>query len=431
MIGAGSMGGMMSLLFAELGLNVSAYDPSDENAQALLNVVGDKTVENVRPYLEAGDIFLDASNENWLNTERRQAICNPLKVHYIGAGVSGGYQSARHGPSISPGGDNEGLDKIMPLLKRAAAKDSEGRACVAKVGPGGSGHYTKCVHNFIEQGLMSTLCEVWGIMTKCLELSYEEVGSIFEQWNSDGPLLTFAENKIQQTITPMSLRKSRIKLSKTLTKQGTGIWGTQEATRLHVPAPTIMSAHIFRIASADAAQRLNIQESLTKEFPVETIPFTSKKDKKTFIDDLQTATFAAFLMSFVQGLDLLSHASAENKWSIDFASIIQIWRAGCIIQSDHISDLLEQVYKNSPSETNLLINRSIAQTLSESFPALKRVVLKSIGANAHIPSLSASLEYIKYMGSTDLPTQFMEAELDYFGRHMFDFKSARPGKPVT
>ena len=227
MIGAGSMGGMMSLLFAELGITVFVYDPSDENSQALLKhakeaklddkigiqkdyeslckslgspkvfifslphgIVEDKTVENLRPHLEAGDIILDASNENWLNTERRQAICTPLNVHYIGAGVSGGYQSARHGPSISPGGDNEGLDKIMPLLKKAAAKDFQGRACVAKIGPGGSGHYTKCVHNFIEQGLMSTLCEVWGIMTKCLKLSYEEVGSIFEQWNSDGPLVS-------------------------------------------------------------------------------------------------------------------------------------------------------------------------------------------------------------------------------------------------
>ena len=217
----------MSLLFAELGLDVSIFDPSEENVHSLYKHAkeanlgdrinnyknyeslckslgspkvfifslphgdaGDKTVENLRPFLEAGDIIVDASNENWLNTQRRQAVCDPLRVHYIGAGVSGGYQSARHGPSISPGGDNEGLDKIMPLLKRAAAKDSQGRACVAKVGPGGSGHYTKCVHNFIEQGLMSTLCEIWGIMTKSLDLSYEEVGSIFEQWNSDGPLVS-------------------------------------------------------------------------------------------------------------------------------------------------------------------------------------------------------------------------------------------------
>ena len=164
---------------------------------------------------------------------------------------------------------------------------------------------------------------------------------------------------------------------------------------------------------------------------MEKIPISSKEDKQAMIDDLQMASFAAFLMSFIQGLDLLSHASTENKWSINFSSIIQIWRAGCIIQSDHISDLLEEVYKTDPSEANLLTNRKIAKVLSDCIPALKRVVLKSISANARVPSLSASLEYIKYMGSTDLPTQFMEAELDYFGRHMFDFKNAGPGKPVT
>ena len=171
---------MMSLLFAELGVEVNFYDPSSENSDALLKhakesklgdrvysrkdyaslcdslgspkvfvfslphgTVGDSTVESLHPYLQAGDVILDASNEYYENTERRQKILGPDGIHYIGMGVSGGYQSARHGPSISPGGDDKGLDLILPFLEIVAAKDAQGRPCVKKMGPGGSGHYVK------------------------------------------------------------------------------------------------------------------------------------------------------------------------------------------------------------------------------------------------------------------------------------------------
>ena len=220
------MGGMMSLLFAEIGVEVNFYDPSPENSDALLKhakeakleervksqkdyaalceslgspkvfvfslphgEVGDKTVESLHPFLQAGDVIMDASNEHYQNTERRQKILGPDGIHYVGMGVSGGYQSARHGPSISPGGSDHALDLVLPFLQLAAAKDVQGRPCVQKIGPGGSGHYVKMVHNGIEHGMMSALCEVWGLMHRSLDMSYEEIASVFDAWKSDGPLV--------------------------------------------------------------------------------------------------------------------------------------------------------------------------------------------------------------------------------------------------
>jgi 6-phosphogluconate dehydrogenase len=225
MIGTGSMGGMMSLLFAEYGVEVHFHDPSEEHVHVLLDHakdikldnkivhqkdyeelcqsldkpkvfvfsiphggVADKTIDGLEPYLEKGDLLMDASNEHWENTERRQKRLQGAGIHFIGMGVSGGYQSARHGPSISPGGSKEALDLAIPFLRKVAAKDKQGRPCTAEVGPGGSGHYVKMVHNGIEQGMMSILCEVWGIMTKQLRMGYEEVANVFEQWNTSGPL---------------------------------------------------------------------------------------------------------------------------------------------------------------------------------------------------------------------------------------------------
>ena len=221
---------MLSLLFAEKGVEVYFYDPSEENVRTLQEnakeakvhdkikhrsdyrelcesldtpkvfvfsvphgETGDQTLDGLQEYLEKGDIIMDASNESWRKTERRQERLEPHGVHYIGMGVSGGYQSARHGPSISPGGSSEALDKVLPFLQNIAAKDKQGRPCVAKLGPGGCGHYVKMVHNGIEEGMLSTLCEAWFIMNSCLNMGYEEIANVFEDWNKSGPLVrTFA-----------------------------------------------------------------------------------------------------------------------------------------------------------------------------------------------------------------------------------------------
>lgn len=150
---------------------------------------GDAVVKQLEPYLAAGDIVIDGSNENFLVTERRQALLRPVGASYVGMGVSGGFQGARQGPSLMPSGDDWALDALMPLLSKIAAKDEQGRACVTHVGPGGSGHYVKMVHNGIEHGVMSALCETWGLMDQCLKMSGDEIGDVFDQWNSEGPLV--------------------------------------------------------------------------------------------------------------------------------------------------------------------------------------------------------------------------------------------------
>ncbi|MCJ1402196.1 hypothetical protein MMC11_005416 [Xylographa trunciseda] len=475
MVGAGSMGGMMSLLFAELGTEVVVYDPSEENVKALMKKakdtglehqlssekdyeslckalpspkvfvfslphgsVGDKTVESLKPFLKSGDFIFDASNEYYASTERRQKVCEPLGVNFIGSGVSGGYQSARHGPSMSPGGNKEAVEKMLPFLRKAAAKDSQGRPCVAWMGEGGAGHYVKMVHNGIEQGMMSALCETWGIMTQCLGMKYEEIAEVFEEWDTKGELiknfLVSIGSDICRTKDPKDssyvLDRVKDKVVQDVDEtEGTGTWTIEEGSRLHVSIPTITAAHMFRLSSADAAQRIHVHKSLEGHIKVGKI---NVPNKTAFIEDLRKATYAAFLMAFVQGLDLLEHINQEKKWNLDFSSIISIWRGGCIIQSDHISDLLSKVYEHHQHiHGNLLTVHEVGHELLKCYPSLKNVVLKAVEADAHVPSLSASLSYFRYSGDVNLPTQFMEAELDYFGNHMFDLKGAGAGKPVT
>ena len=227
MIGCGSMGGGMALLFAEKGLKVSLQDPSSEAMNGIIfqaeelgfgsrisahkdykslcasldspkvlffslphGRVGDTVFEGLLPYLDKGDIIIDAGNEHWRNTERRQGKAVLRGIRYIGMGVSGGYQAARRGPSMCPGSDDESLDLVLPLLRKAAAKDAKGNPCVAKAGLGGSGHYVKMLHNGIEHGMMCAVSEAWNIMIKGLKMSYDEVAQEFKRWNTGGELVS-------------------------------------------------------------------------------------------------------------------------------------------------------------------------------------------------------------------------------------------------
>lgn len=215
--------------------------------------------------------------------------------------------------------------------------------------------------------------------------------------------------------------------------EGTGVWSNMESVRVHVPAPTLAAAHFIRIASADRAQRLHVKHALGRSFPPEKLHLADDKERHAFLEDLRLATYVACLASFVQGMNVIDVVDRQNKWYIDFATVIQVWRAGCIIQADYIGDMLEEIWKTDgkAADRNLLYNERVAHELKNGFASLRKVVAKGVESNAVVPSLSATLEYLKFSADAVLPTKFYEAELDYFGKHMFDLTSEPAGKPVT
>lgn len=483
MIGCGSMGGGMALLFAEDGVNVSLSDPSEAAMDAVIEKaeqqgctgkvqkykdyaslcsplslprllvfslphggVGDKVMEGLEPHLSSGDIILDCGNENFQNTERRQEKSKGTGVRYIGCGVSGGYQAARAGPSMCPGGDISALKEVLPLLEKVAAKDKNEKPCVGIIGKGGAGHYVKMMHNGIEHGMMSAICEAWGIMRK-MRMGYEEIGDVFSQWNSEGELRgTFlvsigadlshkrdsggtGDSKVGKEAThdgqhhPLVISEVLDKVVQDVTgEEGTGIWSNTEAIELHVPAFTLNIAHAFRLASAFRGDREKASKASDGGFPPSKLDVS---DKKAFIEDLRKATYASCLASYIQGMNVIATADQEHKWEIDYSQVWQIWRAGCIIQADYISDeILAPILKSNPLPKDLNLNFSprVAKDVKSCFPALRRVVAKAVETDQVVPAISATLEYFKVANGTDLPTSFYEAELDYFGSHMFDKK---------
>jgi 6-phosphogluconate dehydrogenase len=205
-------------------------------------------------------------------------------------------------------------------------------------------------------------------------------------------------------------------------EEGTGIWSNTEAIELHIPAFTLNIAHAFRLASAYRGDRETANKILEGGFPPAKLNIT---DQAHFIEDLRKATYLACLASFIQGMNVIAAADQKHDWNIDYSQVWQIWRAGCIIQADYISDeILAPILLHSPSMTDLNLNHSacVAKDIKNCFPALRRVVAKSVETDQVTPAISATLDYFKVVSGVDLPTSFYEAELDYFGSHMFDKK---------
>jgi 6-phosphogluconate dehydrogenase len=318
---------------------------------------------------------------------------------------------------------------------------------ISTSGPRGAGHYVKMVHNGIENGMLSVLCEAWNILDKSLGLSYEEIGKIFEKFNANGELKNTYLVQIGSEIcrtkrNPEGDKNGEGKgeggyvLDDVLDKvvqdddnsEGTLYWTVMDAANRHVSAPTIAAGHFFRVASGNRAQRLKVVEKLDIPKPQK----AGALDKEAFIDKLRKAVYVSFLCSFCQGLELIARASKDEGWNVNLGFCIQIWRAGCIIQEEYIADMLEPILLNAKEPImNMKLIDEVSADLRKNFEPLKEIVLKGIEWDQYVPAMSASLEYIKYVGGGLLPTQFMEADMDFFGAHAYDQPNVRgedPGK---
>ncbi|KAI5918897.1 6-phosphogluconate dehydrogenase [Camillea tinctor] len=473
MLGVGSMGAMLALLMAERGYEVYFWDPSEKNTSTLTThsttlhltprihhsstpsslcaslspprvlllstphgSAADRCIASLSPHLSPGDLVLDCGNSHWGATERRQHALAAQGVHLLGCGVSGGYQSARAGPSITPGGSAAALDAVMPFLRTLAARDGSGKPCVVRVGPGGSGHYVKMVHNGIEQGMMGAVAEAWLLLKRGLGLGHDEVGGVLRDWNDDGssPLrdcfLVAIGADVERATDESSGGGGRHVVSQVRDtvvqdvdeEEGTGVWTCEEAVARHVPAASIVSAHLFRCASADLARRQRNRQSGNGGVSGQSLSVRSE-EREQFIEALRTTTYFSFLACFVQGLDLIRQKDKDRGWGLDYREILQLWRGGCIIKASHITDLLERMFSRADHDPDdILSNPEVGHELARCFPAAKQVVLRAVEADLFVPVISQTLEYYKYETSTELPTQFMEAQLDYFGQHMFERK---------
>lgn len=383
----------------------------------------DELIEESLPFLEKGDILIDGGNSHYPDTERRVKDLKAKGILFIGTGVSGGEEGARHGPSMMPGGNPDAWEAVKPILQGIAAKAKEdGLPCCEWMGNGGAGHYVKMVHNGIEYGDMQLISEAYFLLKKLIGCSIDEMHQIFDWWNN-GPLNSFLIEITSSIFTHRDTDGKPLldKILDVAGQKGTGKWTGISALDLGIPVTLIAEAVFARCLSALREERLQAE----KLFSPPSLKFDG--DKKKFIDDIAAALYASKIISYAQGFMLMRAAAAEMKWKLNYGVIALIWRAGCIIRSHFLNDI-KKAYDRKVDLPNLLFDEFFRGEIAKAEPAWRRVVAKAAEYGIPIPCISNGLTFFDGYRTGQLPANLIQAQRDFFGAHTYERVDQPRGK---
>lgn len=250
----------------------------------------DCVLDGLLPHLEAGDVVIDGGNSHYPDTLVRQVRCADLGIHFLGMGVSGGEEGARHGPALMPGGDPAAYELVAPFLTAISAHVGNDPCC-GYIGAAGAGHYVKMVHNGIEYGDMQLICEAYYLMKRLLGLSAQEIAQYFHQWNQ-GELSSYLIEITDHILTTTDPDTGKPLVDVILGEagsKGTGMWTVQEALSLSVPLPTIAQAVFARNLSCQSQVRQAMSAGVTAPVPL------SDQDRDAFAEQIRRALYASKL----------------------------------------------------------------------------------------------------------------------------------------
>jgi 6-phosphogluconate dehydrogenase len=375
--------------------------------------VVDDTIAKIKPFLEKGDLLVDAGNEYFPNTERRATQLEAEGIKYFGMGVSGGESGARHGPSMMPGGDRAAYEELAPILTKIAAQHKDG-PCVTYIGPGGSGHYVKMVHNGIEYGDMQLIAETYDILKTLGGMGNEELADVFDEWNR-GDLQSFLIEitaKVLRFKDPEGGGYLVDHILDATGMKGTGKWTVQDAAELGVAVPTIATSVEARVLSAAKADRVKASKLLPGPTPV------AKGDTKQLVSDVRAALYAAKACSYAQGMNLLRVASETRKWNLNLGELARIWQAGCIIRAQFLGRI-KAAYDREPTLANLLLDPSFREELGARQTGWRNTVAAAAQAGLPLSTLGGSLAYYDMVRRERLPANLTQAQRDLFGAHTY------------
>ncbi len=447
MIGLGVMGSNLLLNMADHGFSVIGFDTNSVKTKALeaaaakeqevkgVNTLSemiaqlktprkimmlvpagkpvDSVINDLKPLLQEGDIIIDGGNSHYTDTIRRIDELKNNGFHFMGIGISGGEEGARRGPSIMPGGDETAYKEIAPILEAVAAKVN-GEPCVAYLGKGAAGHYVKMIHNGIEYAVMQLISECYDLMHYGLDFSNEELHEVFKNWNS-GEMQSYLLEITADIFQKKDEKTSNYLVDMILDKagaKGTGKWTSQSGLDLPVPIPTIGAAVMMRNLSSMIEERKEASELYqTKLQKIEI-------EKGEFVNLLHDSLYFATIISYAQGLAMLTKASSELDMQIPLPQVVDVWRGGCIIRSV-LLDKFKMAFKN-PDLKNLLLDPEIAKMLLQKEPALQKIVSLAAGNNYPVAGLMESLNYFNAYRRDLLPTNLVQAQRDFFGAHTYE-----------
>jgi 6-phosphogluconate dehydrogenase len=452
LIGLGVMGSNLSLNFADRGATVSVYNRTSTVTEEFVAAEGDRpdivpvysvedlvdslerprrimlmvpagwpvdaVIDQLSPLLEKGDIIIDGGNSLYTDTMRRTEELDEAGILFVGCGISGGEEGARHGPSMMPGGAPQAWPHIAELFQAAAAKAPDGTPCADWLGPDGSGHYVKMVHNGIEYGDMQVIAEAYHLMKDGLQLSHDEMAAAFRRWD-DGVLDSYLVEITADILALETGGERRLEaILDAAGQKGTGKWTVISSMELGQPTTLVAEAVYARIVSAFKTDRTDASSIL--EGPRQPLQGTDG-----FVDAIEQALYASKIVSYAQGFMLLRAASEEYGWDLDLGRIAKLWTAGCIIRARFLDDITE-AFSRAPA--NLLVDRFFAAALEKAQEGWRRVVTGAVGAGIPVPAYGTALSFYDSFRAADVPANLIQAQRDYFGAHTYERRDRPRGE---
>ena len=374
----------------------------------------DDFIEKLIPLLEPGDIIIDGGNSHFMDTRRRTKYIESKGLLYIGTGVSGGEEGALRGPSMMPGGSPAAWPHVKDIFQAIAAKVDEGTPCCDWVGEDGAGHFVKMVHNGIEYGDMQIINEAYHLMKELLNMTPDEQHEVFKKWN-EGKLNSYL---IEITADILAFKDTDgtplvEKILDTAGQKGTGKWTVITALELGIPLTLIGESVFSRCLSAQKDLRVKASKAILGTKP------HFKGDKQQFIHDLEEALYAAKIISYAQGYDLMREAAKEYNWNLNYGGIALMWRGGCIIRSAFLGDI-KKAFDMNPSLENLLLDPFFKDAVQSAQESWRSVCSTALENGIPIPALSSALCYFDGFRCERLPANLLQAQRDYFGAHQYE-----------
>ncbi|HJX77153.1 NADP-dependent phosphogluconate dehydrogenase [Glutamicibacter sp.] len=373
----------------------------------------DSVIDQLVPLLEEGDVVIDGGNSHYTDTRRREAALTEKGLHFVGIGVSGGEEGALLGPSIMPGGSAESYKSLGPMLEKISAKADDGAPCCAWISTDGAGHFVKMVHNGIEYADMQVIGEAYDLMRHAAGIEPAAQAEIFADWNK-GELSSFLIEITAEVLghTDASTGKPLVDvIQDSAGQKGTGRWTVQSGLDMGSPVSAIAESVFARSLSSQRDIRAVGQQVLAAQTTEVTLP-------ENFIEDVRQALFASKLVSYAQGIDMLTSAAGEYNWDLKLDEIAGLWREGCIIRAALLKDITA-AYSADEKPVNLLFAPAFSEAIAKAVPAWRRVVSVAVQLGIPAPLFSSSLAYYDGLRRDRLPAALTQGLRDFFGAHTY------------
>ena len=380
--------------------NLEQFVENLENPKTILLMVpsGQATkevIEKLVSLLGEGGTIIDGGNSFYLDSIENGEYLKKNSINFIGMGVSGGEDGARNGPALMVGSETSIETSLFNTLKNIAAK-AEVECLGIYQGPG-TGHFIKMVHNGIEYAEMQSIAEMYLILKK-LNKSNKEISSFFssQSENNNSSYLIEITSKILQKKDGDEFVIDQIK--PIAQNKGTGRLTIQTSLDLDVSIPSISAAYDARLQSNNQYITKTSMESIDEDI----------SDK-----NLSDALYFSRVCSMIQGLELITKFSESENHEISIVEVLENWRGGCIIRSNLLLDLKKEFSENN----NFYSLDNIFNNLQQNRAAISKVLQITTKNNISTPVLSASFNWFNNLTSVDNPSNLIQAQRDFFGRH--------------